>query len=575
MLNLPPLSAASLRPHIVGADTRLNTPYGQRLMVYADYTASGRCLDFVEHYLMRLQRTYANTHTEDDITGRSMTHLLREAEDVIKSAVNAGPQGRIIAVGCGSTAAIDKFQQLVGVMLPPATRDLLSRLLCGLDGGLSAARLREELAARQPVVLVGPYEHHSNEVSWRQGLATVREVRLDARGDMDLAHLEELLQTPDLAGRQVIGSFSAASNVTGRISPVREIAALLHRHGALACFDYAASAPYVAIDMNPPVGPSGEDCSIDAVFISPHKFLGGPGSSGVLVFNQRVYRSDLPPTVAGGGTVSYVSPMSHDFVEDIEERERAGTPGVLQTMKAALAFMVKEAVGVPAIESRERQLLERALARWRCNDHLEMLGEADPARQIGILSFNVRRPQGRYLHPRLVTVLLNDLFGIQSRAGCSCAGPYGHTLLGIDAATSERYRHCILDGWQGIKPGWCRVGFHYTMDDAEADFLIDAVDFVARRGFDFLPDYTFDAHRAAWTHRAGEGGLESFSLAEALGCGCPQGLHLAEEERRVLYAQHLEEARRVADEGVARPATLATLEGEAGELQFFELPANR
>ncbi len=573
MTTLPPLEPGHLRSHIVGADTPLRTPYGERLMVYADYTASGRCLDFVEHYLMRLQRTYANTHTEDDITGRSMTHLLREAEDVIKQAVNAGPHGRIIAVGSGSTAAIDKFQQIIGVMVPPATLDLLGQSITGDGREDGASALRHAMAKRQPVVLVGPYEHHSNEVSWRQGLATVREVRLDARGDVDLDHLEELLQAPDLAGRLVIGSFSAASNVTGRISPVRRIAALLHRHGALACFDYAASAPYVAMDMNPADSAPGEDCSVDALFLSPHKFLGGPGSSGVLVFNERVYRRDLPPTVAGGGTVSYVSPMTHDFVEDIEERERAGTPGVLQTMKAALAFMVKDAVGVPVIEARERELLERALLRWRANDNLEMLGEADPARQIGILSFNVRKPGGRYLHPRLVTVLLNDLFGIQSRAGCSCAGPYGHTLLGIDAATSERYRHCILDGWQGIKPGWCRVGFHYAMDDAEADFLMDAVDFVARRGFDFLPDYTFDPHRAAWNHRSGGGPLESFSLAVALDCTCPQSLSLSAQERRTLYQRHLDEARSRADELASRPSALATLEGEAGELQFFELPA--
>ena len=564
MPTLSPLDPARLRRHIVGVDAVLETPYGERLMVYGDYTASGRCLDFIEHYLMRLQRNYANTHTEDDSTGRSMTFLLHEAEGVIKRAVNAGPEGRIIAVGCGSTAAIDKFQQLVGVMIPPATRQLLA----SLPGGLSAA-----LAARQPVVLVGPYEHHSNEVSWRQGLATVLEVRLDARGDIDLSHLEELLTRPEHQGRLCIGSFSAASNVTGRVSRVREIAVLLHRHGALACFDYAASAPYVAIDMNPAPAAAGEDPSLDAVFISPHKFLGGPGSSGVLVFNRRVYHEELPPSVAGGGTVSYVSPGAHDFVGDIEERERAGTPGVLQTMKAALAFLVKEGVGVERIAERERELLERALASWRRNPNLELLGNPDPARQIGIVSFNVRRPQGRYLHPRLVTVLLNDLFGIQSRAGCSCAGPYGHALLGIDAPASERYRRCVLDGWQGVKPGWCRVGFHYTMDDPEADFLIDAVDFVARRGWDFLGDYLFDPHSAAWSHRAVGPGQEEFSLEQALRCGCPEQGCLDADARQRLYREHLAQAGRLADERASRPAVLVELPDEAGALQFFDIPS--
>jgi selenocysteine lyase/cysteine desulfurase len=571
---VPTLDPLELRRRIVGVDSLVSTPYGRRLMVYCDYTASGRCLDFIEHYLMNLQRHYANTHTEDDVTGRSMTFLLHEAERVVKRAVNAGPQGRLIAAGAGSTAAIDKFQQLVGVMIPPATRDLLTRLLTGLFGEGGDASLARELEARQPLVLVGPYEHHSNEVSWRQGLATVRQVGLDGDGDIHMGQLERQLREAAGSGRLIIGSFSAASNVTGRITRVGEIAALLHAHGALACFDYAASAPYVRIDMNPPAHPDGGDRSLDAVFLSPHKFLGGPGSCGLLVFNERVYRKDLAPTVAGGGTVSYVSPRAHDFVTDIEERERAGTPGVLQLFKAALAFQVKEAVGLERIETRERELLTRGLARWGANPNVELLGVPDPRRQIGIVSFNVRRPGGRYLHPRLVTVLLNDLFGIQSRAGCSCAGPYGHTLLGIDEATSERYRGCILEGWQGIKPGWCRVGFHYAMDDAEADYLIDAVDFVARRGWDFLGDYRFDAQSAAWVHHKEAPMAESFGLGQALACGCPPCQGLDAELRGSLYRDYLQEAERLADEALARRPGLADLPGEAGRLQFFDMPAS-
>ena len=279
------LDPAYLRQQIVGVDSTFETPFGERLMVYCDYTASGRCLRFVEAYLQSLQRVYANTHTEDDITGRSMSQLLHEAEEAIKESVNAGPQGRIIACGTGATGAIDKLQQIIGVTLPPATRRNLGDML-------DDAQLMET----QPVVFIGPYEHHSNELSWRQSLATTVQVRLDATGHIDLAHLEELLQDPRYQNRKLIGSFSAASNVTGIRSDVRAITTLLHKYGAIACFDYAACAPYVEIDMNREPAFEGEDPSIDAIFISPHKFLGGPGSSGVLVFNERIYDRELPRT---------------------------------------------------------------------------------------------------------------------------------------------------------------------------------------------------------------------------------------------------------------------------------------
>jgi selenocysteine lyase/cysteine desulfurase len=289
-----------LRRQIVGIDSSFDTPFGRRLMVYCDYTASGRCLVFVERYLQTLQRIYANTHTEDDITGRSMSRLLHEAEATIKMAVNAGPQGRIVACGTGATGAIDKLQQIMGVSLPPATRRVLGDELRQFLGDEKFEGFRAFQQSHQPVVFVGPYEHHSNEVTWRQGLATVVEVNLAPDGGVDLVHLESLLRDPQYQGRLRIGSFSAASNVTGMRSPVRDIARLLHEHDAYACFDYAASGPYVEIDMNPARDADGGDSSLDAVFLSPHKFLGGPGSSGVLVFNERLYPRDLPPSVAGG-----------------------------------------------------------------------------------------------------------------------------------------------------------------------------------------------------------------------------------------------------------------------------------
>jgi selenocysteine lyase/cysteine desulfurase len=540
------------------------------MLLYGDYTASGRCLLFVERYLMGLQRHYANTHTEDDMTGRSMTHLLHEAEDIIRDAVNAGPRGRVLACGTGATAAIDRLQQLLGVALSPVTRRRLFEAL----GPEAAASAREQLERRGPVVFVGPYEHHSNEVTWREGLATVVTVSLAEDGGIDLGHLESLLGDPAFADRPRIGSFSAASNVTGMVSPVHDIARLLHRHGATASFDFAASGPYVGIDMNPGPDPDGGDPSLDAIFLSPHKFIGGPGTPGILVFNDRLYARDLPPTVAGGGTVDYVGYRSHDFVADIEERERAGTPGVLQMLKAALAFAVKESVGVDEIHARERELTARVLERWSRLPRIEILGNPDPARRVGIISFNLRAPGGAYLHPKFVTSLLNDLFGIQSRAGCSCAGPYGHRLLDIDEATSERYRAWVQRGCQGLKPGWCRLGFHYAMDDAEADFVIDAVEFVAREGHRFLSLYSFDLETGAWAHRDAEDADERLSLEAALASGEVACTALPAGVRRARYRQYLDEAARLVAALPREAGDLRRLEDEAGELQYFALPAS-
>jgi len=561
-----------LRDHLIGADAVIQTPFGERLMMYADYTASGRCLCFVENYLRQLQRIYANSHTEDDISGRSMTCLLREAEASVKRLVNAGEHGRIITVGSGATGAIDKFQQLIGIALPPATRQMLCALMTETLGQAQTEAFNAALKAHQPVVFVGPYEHHSNEISWREGLATVVTVRLTADGAIDLGHLEQLLEDPRYMGRKRIGSFSAASNVTGMKSPVHEIAALLHSHDAIACFDYAASAPYVPIDMNPPASRSGDDPSLDAIFISPHKFLGGPGSSGVLVFNEQLYHRELPPSVSAGGTVDYVGPTHQDFITHIEEREKPGTPGVLQVLKAALVFEIKDRVGTDRIERRERELLDRIFARWRKNPAIEILGNPDPHRRVGIISFNIRTAGGKYLHPKFVTTLLNDLFGIQSRAGCSCAGPYGHRLLGIDEETSLAYREWITRGHSGIKPGWCRVSMHYVMDELEVDYLLDAVDFVARSGELFLRLYHFDLEDGSWRKQDKPTVLQCFSLDEALESARPDETPMPLETRKRHYQGYLEEASRHAVRLQAQPPTAeATLPGQLGDLQYFVL----
>jgi len=566
------LDPAFLREQIVGVDSTFETPFGERLMVYCDYTASGRCLRFVESYLQSLQRVYANTHTEDDITGRSMSQLLHEAEEAIKQSVNAGPNGRIIACGTGATGAIDKLQQIIGVALSPATRQSLYRIV--ESSAIDRETFDRALHDHQPVVFVGPYEHHSNEISWRQSLVTTIEVQLDPAGHIDLEHLERLLQDPRYAGRLRIGSFSAASNVTGIRTDVHKVAALLHKYGAIACFDYAACAPYVKIDMNPEPAQAGDDPAIDAIFISPHKFLGGPGSSGVLVFNDRIYHPELPPSVSAGGTVDYVGPEDQDFIRNIEEREKAGTPGVLQTLKAALVFEIKDRVGVDVINRREHELTQRAMKSWGDDENIEILGNPDPASRVGIISFNLRDAGGHYLHHKFVTALLNDLFGIQSRAGCSCAGPYGHRLLDIDRETSERYRHVVRDGYCGMKPGWCRVGLHWVMDDAEADYVIGAVHFIARHGRKFLPLYEFDLCTGTWSHRQSSGRLPKFSLDNALRLENNEPAnHLSLELRKQLYDHYMTEAHRWAKRLSERPEpATVSLEGELGELQFFSLP---
>jgi len=562
------IDAAYLRDQIVGVDSTFETPFGERLMVYCDYTASGRCLRFVESYLQSLQRVYANTHTEDDITGRSMSQLLHEAETAIKDSVNAGPNGRIIACGTGATGAIEKLQQIIGVALAPATRQNIDDMVSGSD-------LDGLLDGKQPVVFVGPYEHHSNEISWRQSLAKTVEVQLDPGGHIDLEHLEKLLQDPAHQGRLRIGSFSAASNVTGIRTDVCKVATLLHKYDAMACFDFAACAPYIDIDMNPTPLEEGDDAAIDAIFVSPHKFLGGPGSSGVLVFNERIYHRELPPSVSAGGTVDYVGLDDQDFIGRIEEREKAGTPGVLQTLKAGLVFQIKDRVGVDVINRREHELTQRVMKSWGDDENIEILGNPDPGSRVGIISFNLKDSSGVYLHHKFVTALLNDLFGIQSRAGCSCAGPYGHRLLDIDKDTSERYRNVVQEGFCGMKPGWCRVGLHWVMDDAEANYVIETVHFIARHGRQFLRLYDFDLCTGTWSHRQTAIELAKFSLDEALSGEDGEPANLSLPLRMQLYDHYMTEATRWANRLDEEPAAEAiALEGELGELQFFSLPAN-
>ncbi len=469
-----------LKADVLGEGACVDTPFGTRRVTYADHIASGRPLASVEDALRAsVLPLYANTHTEDSATGAHTTRLMHAACEYIKEQLGADSSYKIVFAGTGATGAVKRLQEILGVAVPAQHRD---RLLSVLP---QAERL---------VVFVGPYEHHSNELSWRESVAEVVPIPLDVDGLFDLVALEHALQDERYLGRPKLGSFSAASNVTGLRTDVRAIARLLHRYGALAAFDFAASAPYVNIDVRP-----GEADGIDALMLSPHKFLGGPGSPGVLLFHESLYQLRTP-TTAGGGTVTYVSHDTQSYTTDIEAREDAGTPGILQKLRAALAFRVKEKVGIETIEAREGDLSSRALERLRQHPNIRILGNLEAPR-LAVVSFLVRTAGG-YLHHRLVVRLLNDLFGIQGRGGCSCAGPYGHVLLGIDEPVSCAYKAAVDQGFEGIRPGWSRVSFHFLVDDAEFDYLLEAIEFIADHGVDFLPLYDFDWRSGAWRHAA-------------------------------------------------------------------------
>ncbi len=488
-----------LRKETIGNDFFLETPFGKRLLTYADYAASGRSLRFIEKYLMNLQKSYGNTHTEDDFTGGYMTKLLHQAEELIKKAFNAEKNCYIIPSGTGTTGAISKAQELLGVYVPPVTKDRFKSLVDDYikhnkDKRALINAAKTHIEKSSPVIFIGPYEHHSNDIMWREALSEVVEIDLTPEGELDLTDLEKKVSDPQYNNRFKIGSFSAASNVTGLISPVYEISRILHKHNAIACFDFAACAPYVGIDMN-----KDDESYFDAVFASPHKFLGGPGSSGILVINKKHYRHDLSPVFAAGGTVDFVSSSLYDFTKDVEKREKPGTPGILQIIKAALCIALKNAVGVDKIEAKVRDYVQRVFKRLSKNPNIVILGNNHPKKRIAIFSFLIKH-KDRYLHPKFAAKLLNDLFGIQTRAGCTCAGPYGHRLLNIDSELSQKYRRVIEKGCQSLKPGWLRVCFHYAMSEEEFDFICEAIDFIATYGYVFISQYKMDWKTGVWCH---------------------------------------------------------------------------
>ncbi len=527
-----------IRASVIGDDEAVAGPFGVRRVTYADYTASGRALTFIEDYLREaVLPLYANTHTESSGTGLQTSRFREEARAIIREAVGATADDHaVIFTGSGMTGAINL---LVGV--------LELRIPAGLDDRYA---LRSHIPPHErPVVFIGPYEHHSNELPWRETIADLITIGEDADGRIDLAQLERALRETD--GRPLrIGSFSAASNVTGILSDTRAISVLLHRHGARSIWDFAAAGPYVEIEMDPhrpgPRGGSPDgDADLDykdAIVVSPHKFIGGPGTPGVLVARRELFRNRVP-IAPGGGTVAYVNPLEHVYLADPEHREEGGTPAIVESIRAGLVFHLKEAVGVDAIRRREEAFIRRAIAAWSGEPGIGILGNPDLPR-LSIVSFTVRHAS-RYLHHNFIVAVLNDLFGIQSRGGCSCAGPYGHRLLGIDIETSHAFEREITRGCEGIKPGWVRVNFNYFISEAVFDYLVQSVAMVARDGWRLLPWYRFEPATGMWRHAAGSPepllSLHDVSFG-AGGASYPAHRHRAVDEALVGY---LAEAARI------------------------------
>ncbi|MFI5912269.1 aminotransferase class V-fold PLP-dependent enzyme [Dactylosporangium sp. NPDC051541] len=433
-----------IRSSVIGDGAGIPGPFGVRPLVYADHTASGRVLGFIEdHIREHVMPWYANTHTEASATGRRMTALREEARRQVRAAVGAGDEHAVIFCGSGSTAAIDKFIRIIGAGFP-----------------------------RRPVVFVGPYEHHSNELLWREsGAEVVRTTEAD---------LERQLR--EHTGRTIIGSFSAGSNVTGVKADVDGVSALLHRYDALACWDYAAAGPHGPIRAH------------DALFLSPHKFPGGPGTPGVLVVRRDLIRNPVP-TVPGGGTVSYVHPGARYYLADPEHREEGGTPAIIESIRAGLVMHLHRSVGLDVIQRRETDYVRRAMHSWRRDPRMHILGDADRDR-LPIVSFTIDG-----LHHNLVVTLLSDLFGIQARGGCSCAGPYGHELLGIAPERAEHLADQANAGWFGVKPGWARVSFAYYLGEDEFEYIVAAVHLIAAHGAELRALYGFDERDGMWRHR--------------------------------------------------------------------------
>ncbi|XCF07784.1 aminotransferase class V-fold PLP-dependent enzyme [Tamlana crocina] len=464
---------SKFRNHIVGSDTYFESPYGRKKIIYADWTASGRLYRPIEEKLLNeIGPFVANTHTETSITGSAMTLAYHDARNIIKNHVNASKDDVLITVGTGMTGAINKFQRILGIKLNENLKD--------------HTEVPEE---KRPIIFVSHMEHHSNQTSWLETIARVKVIPSNDEGLPCLKNLGILLDEYSEIPIK-IAAITACSNVTGIQTNYHEVAKIMHQNNGLCFVDFACSAPYVNINMHP----QDEDEYLDAVTFSPHKFLGGPGTSGVLVFNKKLYKN-LVPDNPGGGTVNYTNPWGdHDYIDDIETREDGGTPGFLQAIKIALSIQLKEVMGVENIIAREHEINALVFEKLSKIDNLKLLAPNHKER-LGIFSFFIDD-----VHFNLIVKLLNDRFGIQTRGGCSCAGTYGHYLLHVDQTKSKAIEQKILEGCLIERPGWVRMSVHPTMTNAEIEFICNAVEQVAKNYITWGGDYTYNAVKNEYIH---------------------------------------------------------------------------
>jgi selenocysteine lyase/cysteine desulfurase len=439
---------AHFRAQIIGIDQTFESPRGTKRLLYADWTASGRAYRPIETALQEeILPFFANTHTETSFMGVRITAAYEAAKQLIKTHVHAGHDDALVFCGSGMTAAVNKLQRIMGLRLP--------------SWALDRIRLEEP---ERPLVLVTHMEHHSNQISWLETIATVKVVPPGEDGNVDLQKFRQLLEQYRHR-RLKIAAITACSNVTGIGTPYHAIAAMMHQHDGFCFVDFAAAAPYTAIDIHP----ENPQQSLDAIYFSGHKFLGGPGTPGILIFNKALYTNSVPDQ-PGGGTLLYSNPWgAREYVDDIEQREDGGTPPILQAIKAGMAIRLKEEMGIENIRAREAALTKRLLQGLSVLPGIQVLAPANEDR-LGIVSFIVKNG-----HYNTVVQDLNDRHGIQCRGGCSCAGTYGHFLLGIDAPRSYAILDRLRAGDRHAKPGWVRLSIHPTTSDAEIDYLLDVV----------------------------------------------------------------------------------------------------
>lgn len=455
---------SKFKKNIVGDDLIFNGPFGPKRVIYADWIASGRLYGPIEEKLAKEIGPYvANTHTETSFTGKVMTLAYEKAKQVLKRHVNAGPEDVIIPTGTGMTGAIIKFQRILGIKVPEQVR------------GAVEAGMQE-----RPIVFISHMEHHSNQTSWLETLTDVEMIKSNNEGLIDLDHLDELCK--QYSDRKLkIASITACSNVTGIETNYHKIAEIMHKNAGLCFVDFACSAPYVSINMHP----ENELEALDAIFYSPHKFLGGPGSPGILIFNSKLYSNKVPDQ-PGGGTVSWTNPWGgHRYFDNIEVREDGGTPAFMQTIRAALSCQLKDEMGVENIHNREKELVDFLFKNLSDQENIIILADNIKAR-LGSISFYIKD-----CHYNLVVKLLNDHYGIQTRGGCSCAGTYGHYLLNVDPDYSKQITDLIDHGDLTKKPGWIRLSIHPTMSNSELEYICDSLKWIAHNHKELAKDYKY------------------------------------------------------------------------------------